>query len=324
MCTTAYAALACHGGERVIAMKKLLVLTDGKAGHENQSRAFARALGLPFDVATVRFKSRLHKILSYALSWMGIYSVRMFDADCGEGYSAVIGTGSGVFYAAKTLANKNGATCGVVLYPRGYDIRAFDCVLSPAFDRPRKAANVIEIPANLVANDGEFYACGVREFEKRHTGRTGRPAVAVVIGGPNKCSSMSPEWMRGELERIFRENAGGEFWVTTSRRTPADVENVVDSFPWDYKLIYSRDRFNPIPAFVALSDVLYVTAESTGMISEACTFGSAQVNVIDNLNPGRHKFRRFIEMLSEGGFIGGRKKVDLRESFAKAKSLLKV
>ena len=27
---------------------KAIVLTDGKAGHENQSKAFARALGLDF------------------------------------------------------------------------------------------------------------------------------------------------------------------------------------------------------------------------------------------------------------------------------------
>ena len=84
--------------------------------------------------------------------------------DCGRMQSkpiAVIGTGSGTFYAAKAMARKLGVKCGVVLYPRGYDIRSFDCVLAPAFDRPKSAANVIEIPANLVANDEAFYAKGV-------------------------------------------------------------------------------------------------------------------------------------------------------------------
>ena len=31
-------------------MNKALILTDGKAGHENQSKAFARALGCDFDL----------------------------------------------------------------------------------------------------------------------------------------------------------------------------------------------------------------------------------------------------------------------------------
>ena len=28
-------------------------------------------------------------------------------------------------------------------------------------------------------------------------------AVAVIVGGPNKCSTMTPEWMRKQLESIF-------------------------------------------------------------------------------------------------------------------------
>ena len=76
--------------------------------------------------------------------------------------------------------------------------------------------------------------------------------------------------------------------------------------------------FNPIPAFVSLAQTLYVTAESTGMLSEACTFGSAEVRILDNLNPGPHKFRRFAESCA----ALGAKKIDLSAPFAAAKSLL--
>ena len=44
---------------------KAIVLTDGKAGHENQSKAFARALGLDFQLVPVKFKSPFHKMLSF-------------------------------------------------------------------------------------------------------------------------------------------------------------------------------------------------------------------------------------------------------------------
>ena len=112
--------------------------------------------------------------------------------------------------------------------------------------------------------------------------------------------------------------------MTTSRRTPPDVEAVVDSFPFDYKLLYSRDHFNPIPAFVSLARVLYVTAESTGMLSEACTFGTAEVHALDNLKSGPHKFRRFIDDLTSAGHLDGARKIDLSEQFARAKELLKI
>ena len=303
-------------------MNKVLILTDGKAGHENQSKAFARALGCDFDLVEVHFRSAFHKALSYLFDHLGIHAFGLLKSNnppigqSSSSYAAVLGTGSGTFYAAKSLARRLGVKCGVVLYPRGYRISSFDCVLAPAFDRPPAASNVIEIPANLVANDATFYAAGTKAFLGRHTPR--KDAVAVIVGGPNKCSTMTADWMKAELTRVFAEHQDKEMWVTTSRRTPPDVEAVVDSFPFDYKLLYSKDHFNPIPAFVSLAKTLYVTAESTGMLSEACTFGTAEVRVLDNLNPGPHKFRRFAESCA----ALGAKKIDLSAQFAAAKARL--
>ena len=305
--------------------RKVLILTDGKAGHENQSKAFARALGYDFDLVEIHFKSAFHKALSYLFDRLGIHSLGLFKSipDKNSNYAAVLGTGSGTFYAAKSLARKMGVKCGVVLYPRGYRIATFDCVLAPAFDRPSPAPNVITIPVNLVASDEAFYATGTEAFRARYT-PSEKPAVAVIVGGPNKCSTMSADWMKAQLERIFADTPDAEHWVTTSRRTPPEVEAVVDSFPFDYKLLYSKDHFNPIPAFVKLARTLYVTAESTGMISESCTFGTAEVRVLDNLNPGPHKFRRFVEDLAYGGYVDGARKVDLSEQFAQARKLLTI
>ena len=318
-------------------MGKVLILTDGKAGHENQSKAFARALGCEFDLVEIHFKSKLAKALSYLLDWLGVLNTNLTDLtdSTKRDYVAVIGTGSGTFYAAKAVAKKLGVKCGVVLYPRGYDVKSFDCVLAPAFDRPKAAANVIEIPANLVANDEAFYSKGIEDF-KAHYGKCSNGgmlecsnAEAVIIGGQNKCSTMTPEWMKAQLDAIFNSkpqtsNLKPEFWVTTSRRTPPNVEAVVDSYPWNYKLLYSKDHFNPIPAFVKLAKKLYVTAESTGMLSEACTFGSAEVVALDNLNPGPHKFRRFVDDLRKGGYVDGNRKVDLSAQFARAKMLMDI
>ena len=320
---------------------KVLVLTDGKAGHENQSKAFARALGCEFDLVEVRFNfGGIGKLLSYVYDHLQAFwlmnqaLLRAKTADktfanlwelCRNlpenRYSAVLGTGSGTFFAAKTVARRLGVKCGVVLYPRGYRLSTFDCILAPSFDNPAKLPNVVEIPANLVANDADFYEKGVAAFKERYAGATDN-LVGVIVGGPNKCSTMTSEWMKARLDEIFAANAGAQLCVTTSRRTPADVEAVVDSYPWAYKLIYSKDHFNPIPAFVQLAKRLYVTAESTGMLSEACTFGTAEVVALDNLNPGPHKFRRFVENLRREGYVDGRRKVDLSAQFARAKELM--
>jgi len=325
-----------------MADKKILILTDGKAGHENQSKAFARALGCEYDIVEVHFRSKFHKALSYILDRFGIRALSLFSIPStlypllATLYTAVIGTGSGTFYAVMAMARRLGVKCGVVLYPRGYVLGHFDCILVPSFDRPKKVPNVIEIPANLVANDAAFYEKGGAAFREKLGSRSEEletkdvNAVAVIVGGPNKCSTMTAEWMKRQLDRIFssqpratnREPRTTRYWVTTSRRTPADVEAVVDSYPWDYKLLYSKDHFNPIPAFVKLAKRLYVTAESTGMLSEACTFGKAEVVALDNLNPGPHKFRRFVEQLRAAGYVDGNRKIDLSAPFSKARERL--
>ena len=314
---------------------KAIVLTDGKAGHENQSKAFARALGLDFQLVPVKFKSPFHKMLSYLFDRLGIRTMGLLQGMEGlfveppnhtttapPNHLTIIGTGSGTFYAAKSLARKiSGAKCGVVLYPRGYKLSTFDCILAPTFDNPAKLPNVVEIPANLVANDAAFYEKGVAAFKECYQGATDN-LVGVIVGGPNKCSSMTVEWMKARLDEIFAANKGASLCVTTSRRTPADVEALVDSYPWAYKLIYSKDHFNPIPAFVQLAKRLYVTAESTGMLSEACTFGNAEVVALDNLKPGPHKFRRFVENLRAAGYVDGCRKVDLSAQFTRARELM--
>ena len=321
--------------------RKAIILTDGKAGHENQSKAFARALGCEFELVEVKFNfGGLGKLCSYIHDhvpsfWLMNQALLSAKADgkqfanlselvrhvSGRGFSAVLGTGSGTFFAAKALARRLGVKCGVVLYPRGYRLSTFDCILAPEFDNPAKLPNVVSIPANLVANDSAFYEKGVAAFRERYQGETDK-LVGVIVGGPNKCSTMTADWMKARLDEVFAANPGAQLCVTTSRRTPADVEALVDSYPWAYRLIYSKDHFNPIPAFVQLAKRLYVTAESTGMLSEACTFGTAEVVALDNLNPGPHKFRRFVENLRRDGYVDGRRKVDLSAEFARARKLM--
>ena len=50
--------------------------------------------------------------------------------------------------------------------------------------------------------------------------------------------------------------------------------------------------------------------------------GAAKVYALDNLNPGPHKFRRFLEDLKRGGYVDGARKIDLSEQFARARTLL--
>lgn len=309
-------------------MKKLLIVTDGKPGHENQSKALCEALGYRYDLVGVSYGSRFKKALSYAADRAGILTTALFESGKLEGdYAAVVCTGSTAFYPGKVIASQGGIPVCAILFPGGYRLN-FDCILAPAFDNPPGHPNIIPLPVNLTATNDEFYMRGTEAFLERHSPK--KAAAAVIVGGPNPFAGMNVEEMKGDLDGIFSATEGCERWVTTSRRTPPEVEALIDSYEFDYKLIFSREKFNPIPAFVSLCDRLFVTADSTGMISEAVTHGKAQVEILMNLNNPHSKFARFVEGLVKEGCVhifdgqtgNTKNKVDVKAAVEKARKML--
>ena len=78
---------------------RLLILSDGRMGHLNQSIALARYLNASYDVVEVRFKNRLFKVLSYLFDKVGIYTTFLFETNMQEKpYDYVIGAGSTTYY----------------------------------------------------------------------------------------------------------------------------------------------------------------------------------------------------------------------------------
>ncbi len=311
--------------------KKLLIVTDGKAGHENQSKALCSALGYEFDCVRTAYPTRFHKALSYLVDRLGLVLDYPFTIEQTDGYyAAVVCTGSTAFYPGKIAARRRGIPVAAILYPSGYKKLNFDCILAPVFDRPARYPNIVPIPVNLTSTNTAFYEAGTAAFRERHIPK--KPAVAVIVGGPNAFATMSAETMKRDLDRLFAATEGRERWVTTSRRTPPAVEALIDTYPFDYKLIFSRDTFNPIPAFVTLCERLFVTADSTGMISEAVTRGTAAVEVLMNLKGTSSKFARFIQNLEQvqavhvfDGTLGSAaSKIDLAPVFERARALLRL
>ncbi len=288
-------------------MPYALILSDGKPGHENQSKALAEGLGFSFHLVPCCYASKLKKALSYlydkielSVDLTGIDS-EVRQAIARERPALLIGTGSNTFYSLKRLRRKLNIPCVAILTPGGYRLDGFDVILAPAFDRPPKRDNILELPTNLTPARPEMYATQTAAFMERYVPKKSR-SVGVILGGKNAIADITPEWLRTQLEQLFAATPDCEHWVTTSRRTSPEAEAVVDAFPFDYKLIFSRERFNPIPAFVSTCETLFVSAESTGMLSEAVAIGTSAVEVLDNLTVPTNKFARFVDHLCAEGY----------------------
>ena len=259
---------------------KALILTDGKPGHFNQSIAFCKNTDINYELVDISYRSKAAKALSYLLDRIGIYSAKLFTCHLpATTYHLIVSTGSTTFYPNKVLSKQLKLPNIAILNPQGYR-PDFDAILCPAYDHPPKRDNVIELPLNLCAADQSFFEEKAHEFKQKH--QPENSAVGFIIGGPNAVSEINPIKLKEQLEQAFAQTEGCERWVTTSRRTPKEVETLIESLPFDYTLINSRDSYNPVPAFIQLCDRLFVTSDSASMVSEAASFGTANVEILMN------------------------------------------
>lgn len=250
---------------------RVLVLDDGRPGHRNQSLAFCRLKGLEHRLVRIEFLRRYHKFLTYPADWLKLHTDRLFRSQTlpDETFLAVVSAGSGTYYANKVLARRLGIPSVVLMMPRGYRLD-FDWIIAPEHDRPPARPNIVTTPVNLCQPEPE----GVFQPQP------GERYISVVLGGPNKTYDMNVEVLRATLEQIIRSFPEHRTAITTSPRTPPEVERLVEGLSFDYKVIYSRDHCNPIPDFMTHCDWVFVTADSTSMLSEAVCFGQSQVAVL--------------------------------------------
>ncbi|HZV81160.1 MAG TPA: ELM1/GtrOC1 family putative glycosyltransferase, partial [Geobacteraceae bacterium] len=154
--------------------KKLLILSDGKPGHVNQSIAFARLLGCDYTICRVALTGRISKVLTYIFDRMGIYVPALFTVldPLPEGCVAVVSAGSSTYYANRAVGRTLSAPSVAIMYPGGYS-PGFDLIIAQEHDAPPQRDNIVTIPVNLSAPQPQGLV-------KRMEGVT---TVAVIIGG---------------------------------------------------------------------------------------------------------------------------------------------
>ncbi len=271
-------------------MSKVLILSDDRMGHLNQSLAFAKYLDVSYDVVPVKFKYRWYKALSYIFDKMSIYTEKLFDIQLDKKYNIVVGTGSTISYATKVLAKKMNAKSVSMMLPRGYWYD-FDVIFAQTHDNPPKQENIIEIPANFSYVEPQ----GLYQAKKQ--------SIGIVIGGNNKIFTMSKEKLQEQLDTIVEAYRDYETAITTSPRTSEEIEHLIASYDFDYEVLFSKNPINPIPDFLEQCETVFITGDSTSMISEAVSYGKSNVVILPLEGKEENKFTRFIDTLEKEGYL---------------------
>ncbi|MGW8169028.1 MAG: ELM1/GtrOC1 family putative glycosyltransferase [Sulfurovaceae bacterium] len=314
-------------------MKRILIVSDGRKGHLNQSIALAKYLGYEYDVMEVYFKSKILKLFSYLLDRIGVYTMSIFEIRDGlprlfqsladtdgvianevwqfknkfENYNIAVCAGSSTYYAAKVIAKKLNVKSISMMLPRGYRYD-FDVMFAQTHDNPPKQSNIIEIPANF----SFIQPLGLYKPKKR--------SIGIVIGGNNSYLEIDKDKLKSQLDFIKKQFKDFEIAITSSPRTPKEIEDFIKSYHFDYEVIYSQNPINPIPDFLAHCDTVFITSDSTSMISEIISFGEANVVILPLRPKKSNKFDDLISRLEADGYlhifngkiINKNKKIDFR------------
>jgi len=254
-------------------MKRILIISDGTPGHLNQSIAFCKIKNISYDILEVKFKLKIFKLFSYILDKFDRYSdelfknYRKYNYDF---YDAVVSTGSSTYYFNKFISKTHNLKSIALMLPKSYKYTDFNYIIAQKHDNPPQLDNIITIPLNLSYTVPKNI---IKSDEK---------SIGIIIGGDNNIFTMDVENIKNVLNLIFKNYDDYLKYVTTSRRTSRQIEDLLNEYEFDYKLIYSdTPTINPIPDFINLCSELFITIDSTSMLSEARANSDADISIIE-------------------------------------------
>lgn len=274
--------IARDGGPRLNGASKVWILDDGKPGHTTQSVGLAEALGLPYEIKTLRFNPLAGLgglVLGRAGATLrGVEGARSDPLDP-PWPDLVIATGWRPAPVVRWIgAQAAGRTRTVQMGRKGGRVAdLYDIVVSCSYFRLPFHPRRIETSAPLNRVSTAQLAEAAAQWEDLFDGAPS-PRIVALVGGSSRRHHMTGEAARrmGKELREFAAAAGGSVFAVTSRRTGAEATAALAEGLGEIGRIAHWEPGrgeNPYLGYLALADVLVVTGESESMLSEAAAAG---------------------------------------------------
>lgn len=270
-----------------VAQRTCFVVSDGRKGIENQALGLAEAVAraTPLRIMPV------HVPRGGALPDPGLIAPELW-----------IGCGRAAVRASE--AQRQAFPDAVMVYvqhPReGLD--RFDLIVPPRHDRI-DGPNVFPILGSPNRITRERLGDAKAAFAGRLSALAS-PRAAILIGGDSKHHRFTPEVSRYLLERLaWLRSRNVALMITTSRRTPQTfADSVRARFAGDAGVwLHDGEGPNPYFAFLAGADWIFVTEDSTNMLTEAASTGIPVFRLGLDGDPG--KFTRLYRELEAHGSV---------------------
>lgn len=311
--------------------KNILILSDRITGHLRQAQAVANIAGnylkskkINVNIVTidVEFKNRFAgKLLAVSSCLFGKYRCQgclwclkkaLKDSTYSKLISIkpdlIISCGSSVAALNYILSRENLSSSVAVMRPSILSLTRFNLVIMPRHDCPPKRKNVVisEGALNLINDD--YLENQAQEL--RGEVRIDKALIfGLLIGGDTKNFRLDLNLMEEIVRQIkvAAEELDAEILITTSRRTPKAIEELIKGEFRNYprcKLVVVANEKNfssAVGGILALAQVIITSPESISMISEAAN-SKKYVLVFDA--PGiRRRHREFLNLFARNKYI---------------------
>jgi mitochondrial fission protein ELM1 len=303
-----------------------IVLSDGKPGHYNQSLGVIQRIPeCNHHWIDVSFRSkqrdnllrvfmrlfggfRLPRWLIKACLRMAIEQRTLDEIFAIDSADLILSTSSSVAAPNLLIGQLFNAKTVTCRRPSPVGITFFDLAILPRMYWPRRnKSNVCKTigvpnricPAKLDAQ---------RKQLRADLGLSDQGRIGVLIGGEDRYDTLTEGTTASLIETLqrFAAKCDSQILLTTSRRTPLAVENLIGeslSVPQLCPILVLAHRENsprsdrevpladPVGTIFALSDVIIVTEDSFSMVCEAASSGK-RVIILEVDHKTRHRPRR--------------------------------
>jgi KDO2-lipid IV(A) lauroyltransferase len=310
--------------------RSILILNDGKTGHLRQSQTFAKILqdalldrGVHSRISIIEISTK-NAFLKHCLSLSALFAGNYCCQGClwclrkslqKSAYTSLVAATGDIVVSCGSqtaginflISRENAAKSVVLMKPGLLSTRRFDLVIMPRHDNPPRRKNVVITDGSLNLIDAAYLQSNGTKLGS-HLRLSKKTVLGCLIGGTTKSFPME----KGLMQKVFLQikqaldRLDGEMLMTTSRRTPPDIEALVkeqfSGFARCKLLVIANEENIPeaVGGILALSSCVIVSGESISMVSEAASAGRYVVVFKTKMNL-RH--RRFLEHLASKQYI---------------------
>jgi hypothetical protein len=246
------------------------ILAGSRRGDNNQMLALAEAIGLPFEIKSIKY-NRLHHLPLLRRDLLHVE--RRARASIKPPWpDLVIGVGPNSPPVARYIRRRSGGRTRLVQIgdPRG-PIRDLDLlIVTPQYIRA-EAANVLALPFPM---GNPARSVTVTDDEKDWLKALPRPRRLIAVGGWTRKWKIDDKALDDAIRTLQARSAGegGSIIAVTSPRTSQHTRRLLGRRLTGPSEVVA-ENFPRFAALLAGSDEIYVTADSVSMLAEAILTG---------------------------------------------------